>query len=190
MRRSGSLIRLGALLALLGLTVPAASAAIDIGPAVGSVAPPLSATSAAGKPETLASVEGKNGTVLVFVRSAKWCPFCQRQLIDLKAAQASLAARGYRLVSLSYDAPEVLAAFAAKNGIDYLLMSDPKSAMIDAYGIRDPQYPPGNFAYGVPMPAIFVLDTRGVVRAKLAEEGYRNRPPAAAVVAMVEALGK
>ncbi len=172
------------------LAAAADATAIDIGPAVGSVAPALAATDSAGAPRTLASIAGRNGTVLVFFRSAKWCPFCQRQLTELKAASAPLATRGYRLAAISYDSPETLASFAAKQGIDYMLLSDAGSKTIDAYGIRDPQYAKGHFADGVPMPAIFVLDARGVIRAKLAEEGYRTRPPVTAVVAMVDALPK
>ena len=78
--------------------------------AVGERAPALAAVDSAGKARTLKDVAGKNGTVLVFFRSASWCPYCKAQLIDLNAkAAAALAAKGYSLVRLSYDAPDVLA---------------------------------------------------------------------------------
>ncbi|MEW6016762.1 MAG: peroxiredoxin family protein [Pseudomonadota bacterium] len=177
-------------LAAAALTAPAAALALDIGPPVGAKAPAITATDAAGKPASLATVSGRNGLVLVFVRSARWCPFCQTQLIDLKAAQAQLAAQGYGLAALSYDSPEVLAQFAARREIGYALLSDPKSVTIDAFGIRDPQYPPGHMAHGVPQPAIFVLSPQGVVQAKLAEEGYRKRPPTAVVLETVARLNR
>lgn len=166
-------------------------AGIDIGPAVGDKIPaPFTALDKSGAPKTYADLTGKNGTVLYFVRSAKWCPFCQNQLIDINGINDKLAARGYAMVALSYDAPDVLAAFAAQRKIAYPLLSDQKSAMIDAFGLRDPQYAPGHFAHGVPMPAIFVIDAGGVVRAKLAEEGYKVRPTTDALLETLDGLNK
>ena len=46
----------------------------------------------------------------------------------------------------------------------------------------------GAFAYGVPRPAIFVISPTGVVKAKLAEEGYKVRPTVQAVLDSVDAL--
>ncbi len=178
-------------IAAIVLTLAAISpalAGIDIGPAVGSAAPAVTAVDGHGAARSLASIAGKNGTVLVFFRSARWCPYCQKQLIEFKAAAKPLAARGYALAALSYDPAEAQTAFATKQGLDYILLSDPKSATIEAWGLRDPQYPAGNFAYGVPKPAIFVVDARGVVRGKLAEDGYKVRPPVAAVLALVDGL--
>ncbi len=60
--------------------------------------------------------------------------------------------------------------------------SDPGSKTIDAWALRDPQYAADSFAYGVPSPAIFVLDRTGVIRAKLAEDGYKVRPTVAAIL--------
>ncbi len=176
--------------AAFGLIAAAPPPAYDIGPAVGATIPALLVTDAAGKPQTLKSVSGRNGTVLMFFRSAKWCPFCQAQLIAMKAAPDQLAARGYKLAAISYDAPDTLAAFAQKHEIGYALLSDAGSKTIDAFKIRDPQYPADSMANGVPEPSIFIVSPQGVVRAKLAEKGYRTRPPVEAVVAAVDALGK
>jgi peroxiredoxin len=179
-------------LAFTGLFALAATAAsIDIGPAVGAKIPAtFKALDKTGAAKTYADIAGKNGTVLLFVRSASWCPFCQVQLIDINRITADLAKRGYTLAALSYDSPEVLATFAAQRGIGYTLLSDKKSEMIDAFNIRDPQYPAGNMAHGVPMPAIFVIDAKGVVQAKLAEEGYRTRPLNEAMLAAVDGIKK
>ena len=148
----------------------------------------FSAKDASGKPRTLASVAGKNGTVMVLYRSAKWCPYCQAQLKELKAAQAPLAARGYTIVGLSYDAPEVLAGFAAKTGISYTLLSDQGSAMIEALGLRDPAYAPGSFAAGVPKASTLIIDKAGVVRWKSVAADYKVRPQNEVIVAAVDAL--
>ncbi len=159
-------------------------AGINIGPAIGTVAPPLAVTvtDTAGKVATLKSIAGKKGTVLVFFRSVKWCPYCQKQIIELKDAAGPLAKRGYALAAISYDAPETQAAFAAKQGIGFTFLADPGSKTIDAWGLRDPQYAADSFAYGVPKPAIFVIDRGGIIRAKLAEDGNKTRPTVAAIL--------
>ena len=179
---------LGLFALLIAATLPATAAPIDIGPALGSTVPALSATGLDGKPVSIKSLSGRRGVVLLFVRSAKWCPYCQKQLIEFRAAQAPLAAQGYTLAALSYDPPEVLARFAEQRQIGYSLLSDPKSATIDAFQLRDPQYKPDSMAFGVPKPAIFVISRKGVVEAKLAEEGYKVRPPVETVLAAIGGL--
>jgi peroxiredoxin len=170
------------------LAQPAPGAPIDIGPAIGAQIPPFAAADSSGKPRSFDSLLGNRGVVLVFFRSARWCPFCQRQLIDLKSLQAPLAARGYSLAAISYDQPDALTAFAIKQGVRYTLLSDGGSKMIDAFRLRDPQYAPTSFAYGVPRPSIFVIDRRGVVRAKLALEGFKVRPDNDAILKAVDGV--
>lgn len=179
------------LAALCALALPAGLARADasFGPKVGTRAPDVGALpDQDGKARTLKDVAGKKGVVLVFFRSAAWCPFCQAQLMALNGGAADIEARGYRIVGLSYDPPEVTKAFTEKRGITYTLLSDPKSEVIDRWGLRDPQYKAGSRAYGVPRPAIFVIDRKGVIRASLAEETYQKRPPVAEVVKALEGV--
>jgi peroxiredoxin len=188
-RRTALVASLALALATFAQAAPMKGDLIEIGPAVGARIPPLTATDSTGQARTLANLADRKGLVLVFFRSARWCPFCQRQLLDLRNVQADLKKRGYALAALSYDQPDQLAAFAKKWDIRYVLLSDPKSAMIDAFDIRDPQYQPGSFAFGVPKPAIFVIDRRGVVRAKVAREGYEIRPSDAEILTTADRAG-
>ncbi len=175
------------LVALL-LLAPAVGRAEE-GPAVGTMAPAFHATDLAGKPVSLKALSAKQGVVVLFFRSAKWCPYCQAQLIAFRDATAPLAARGYGLAAVSYDPPEVLTRFTEARMINYPLLSDTGSATIDAWSLRDPQYKPDSMAYGVPRPAIFVISKKGRIDAKLMLEGYKVRPSVDAVVAAVDALG-
>jgi peroxiredoxin len=168
---------------------PWAALAVDVGPAIGTGAPAVHAKDSSGKAADLKSISGPKGVVLVFFRSAKWCPFCQKQLIELKDAQAPLEKLGFKLAAISYDTPEILTLFANKQGIGYQLLSDEGSVTIDAFKLRDPQYEPGSFAYGVPQPSIFVIAPDGTIKAKLAEEGFKVRPTVEAVIAAVNGLG-
>ena len=173
---------LAAAVLALGIAVTA-RAAEDFGPAVAARLPDIGTPlDQAGKPRSLDSLMGDKGLVLFFFRSAAWCPYCQAQLIDLNSRAGDIESRGYRLAGISYDQPEVLAGFVAKRGITYTLLSDPKSEIIDRYGLRDPQYGAGSKAYGVPRPIIFVIGRDGVVKAKLFEETFMKRPPVGLVI--------
>ena len=133
----------------------------DLGPAINAHAPDIGTPpDQTGAPRALASLMGEKGMVLFFFRSADWCPFCQAQMMDLNTAVAGIERRGYKMAGISYDSPAILKTFIERRNIGYTLLSDPKSEVIDRYKLRDPQYPPGNFAYGVPRPIIFILDKK------------------------------
>ncbi len=169
------------LLAFAAMT--GATIAQDLGPATGTKAPDIGTPlDQASQPRALASLMGENGVVLFFYRSAAWCPYCQAQLIDLETGRADIEKRGYRLAGVSYDAPEILAAFVAKRQLGYALLSDPKSEIIDRYDLRDPQYAQGNPAYGVPRPIIFIPSRDGTIKAKLFEDAFKKRPPVGLVI--------
>jgi len=179
---------IAALLSLLPIAVCAA--AWDVGPPVGAKVPVLHATDLKGAPVSVRELSGKNGLVLVFFRSAKWCPYCQKQLMDLKEAPVPLGERGYRLAAVSYDPTDVLTQFTEKRDIPYPLLSDLGSVTIDAWKLRDIRYKPDSFAWGVPYASIYVISPKGVLKAKLAEEDYKTRPPLSAVLAAIDGLPK
>jgi peroxiredoxin len=160
----------------------------DVGPPVGATVPALHATDLKGVPVGWRDLAGNKGVVLVFFRSAKWCPYCQKQLTDLKAAPGPLAERGYKLAAISYDPTDVLTRFKEKQDLPYPLLSDAGSATIDAWKLRDIRYKPGSFAWGAPYASIYVISPKGVLKAKLAEEDFRVRPPLSAILATIDSL--
>ena len=178
--------------AMVSLLLPLAvsAAAWDVGPPVGAKVPALHATNLNGAPVSVRQLSGKNGLVLVFFRSAKWCPYCQKQLMDLKDAPGPLGERGYKLAAVSYDPTDVLTQFTEKREIPYPLLSDQGSVTIDAWKLRDIRYKPDSFAWGVPYASIYVISPKGVLKAKLAEEDFKIRPPLSAVLAAIDALPK
>jgi len=157
-------------------------------PDTGDAAPAFSARDSSGKLQSLRSLAGPKGTVVLFFRSAEWCPYCKAQLIDVNARGAAvIKERGFGMAALSYDSPAVLAKFAAERGIAFPLLSDPQSKVIDGWQLRDPQYKADSRAAGVPRPAIFIIGRDGRIKARLMEDDYRKRPQVEAVLAAVEA---
>lgn len=165
-------------------TAPAPAA---IGPAVGArIATNAALLDSGGRPTTLAAVAGGKPIMVVLFRSAVWCPYCQGQLKSLGPVAAAAKAKGIGFVAISYDKPEALAAFSAKQGLTYPLYSDKDSKLIDALKLRDPRYAPDNFAAGVPYPTTLLLNARGVVKAKTVETDYKIRPANADLIALLE----
>ena len=54
----------------------------------------------------LQSIMGPKGAMLVFVRSADWCPYCKTQLVDLQSGVEELRKPGLGVATISYDPPE------------------------------------------------------------------------------------
>jgi peroxiredoxin len=176
--------------AAIGASASLSFSAGDLGPAVGSKAPDIGRRfDQDGKPRTFADLMGRSGLVLMFNRSAGWCPYCQAQMVEINGGLAEIEKRGFRVVVVSYDAPDILKGFADKRQIKYTLLSDPKSEVIDAYGLRDPQYQPGHRAHGVPRPITLILDRKTTILAKLYEESFKVRPPVAAIIGKLDEVG-
>ena len=170
---------------LLAAAATAADMAVP-GLAVGAKAPDFALKDAAGADVSLMSLTKSGSVALVFYRSADWCPFCKKQLQALQADLAKIEMSGVRVVGISYDAPAASAAAAAKLGLTFPLLSDVGSKVIDAYGIRNAEAK--GKAAGVAHPVVFIVDRKGGIRAKLAREGYKDRPESAEIIAAVNNL--
>ena len=86
-------------------------------------------------------------------------------------------------MAISYDSTAILKRFAATSAITYPLLSDAGSKTIDAYGVRNKEAP--ERWSGIPYPGTFIVDTKGIIRAKLFLDGYEERH---APEALVQAL--
>jgi peroxiredoxin len=184
-------------IALLALGVSVAHAA-EIAPAaeavtpvlVGSHIPAVSVHTLEGKPTSLESAVGGKPTVLVFYRGS-WCPFCNLQLSQLNAAQDQLIALGYQIIAVTPDQPADIRKTLDKNKLSYTIYSDSDFAAIKAfgvgyrvpaeiveksrgYGVTLPQLPDRSGA-GLPVPAVFILDAKGVVQFAYVNPDYRIR---------------
>jgi len=69
-----------------------------------------------------------------------------------------------------------LKRLAKRAKIAYPMLSDENSEIISAFGLLAENYPPGSFYYGVPHPAIVVIDGDGVVSHRFSERSYTDRP--------------
>lgn len=126
--------------------------------------------------------------------------------MELQARLGDLTLQGLGVAVISYDPPEVLAAFARAQGISFPLLSDSDSATIRRYGILNPlpelalsggaddlalkaelqRYvspgAPPAMMRGMAFPGTFVVDRQGRVTSRFFEEYYVERNTIASVM--------
>ena len=156
----------------------------------GDTAPDFTLSDNSGKSVTLSATVKTAPVVLVFYRGY-WCPFCARQLADLRELlKAGDKAKIYAVSIDAADKSNDLTRKIEKDGkgkINYSFLSDAGAKTIDAYGLRDPRYKDEK-VNGIPYPTVYVVGSdRKIVWAKL-EKDYTNRPTNAEIRAAVDKL--
>jgi len=145
----------------------------EVGLHTGQKAPEFSARDQFGQTQTLESLRGPKGTVLLFYRSADWCPYCKGQLMQLQAAKTRFEKQGIKLAGISYDSVEILKYFSDRRKIEFSLLSDPESKIIRTYQVLNAEAVGPNA--GMARPGYFYIDREGVIREKFFEAKYRER---------------
>lgn len=170
-----------------------------LGPQVGQIVPDFRLSDQSGRIWTRASIMGPKGALLLFYRSADWCPYCKTQLVDLQSQLEQLRAQGMGVAAISYDPVPILSEFASRRHITFPLLSDAGSATIKAFGILNPlpemafgpdkddpeivaelrKYvaggrPSPSWA-GIAFPGTFILDPQGRVKSRFFEDYYVER---------------
>lgn len=151
----------------------------DVHPlAVGDSVPNGTLTTLTGKTVDLKTLVAQKPSILIFYRGG-WCPFCNLQMGQLVKIEPDLLRMGYQLLAITPDKPESLKASMEKHGINYTLLSDRTMGLTRQFGLAyllDPQTlekmkgfgvdldkATGNSLHELPVPAAFVVDTKGVI---------------------------
>ena len=87
---------------------------------------------------------------------------------------------------MTNDDVSVHSDFAKSENIAFTLLADSKVQIIEAFGMTNPRYPKGTSWYGIAVPAIFVIDSRGVITHRFANTNYRDRPSPEAVLSVLQ----
>ena len=81
------------------------------------------------------------------------------------------------MAAITYDPFEFLKEVELDEGIEFTLLQDVEMQHVNVFGVLNTtDYVPGDRAWGVPYPGLFLISPDGVIRFKFAEEGYRIRP--------------
>jgi peroxiredoxin Q/BCP len=137
----------------------------------GQPAPPFTLNDANGKPWSLDALRA-GGPVVVFFYPRDESPICTQEVCAFRDAHQDFADTGAAVVGISSDDEASHDAFARKERLNYLLLSDPGGKVRKAYGI------PRTLGL-VDGRATFVIDRAGIVRmayaAQLVAEGHTRR---------------
>lgn len=160
------------------------------GIAAGEQAPDFTLPDAHGNAVSLAERLRAGPVVLSFYRG-DWCPFCSTELHGLQEILPQIRAHGAALIAVSPQAPDTSLAFVEKLGLGYDVLSDLDQSVSEQYRIKfrlsdalqqlyrgvGMALPERNAdeSWDLPVPATFVIDTDGLVRARHVDADYRQR---------------
>ena len=137
----------------------------------GQPAPSFTLKDAAGKPWSLDALRA-SGPVVLFFYPRDESPICTREVCAFRDAHQDFDQAGARVVGISSDGEASHEAFARKQRLNYLLLSDPGGKVRRAFGI------PKTLGV-VDGRATFVIDRAGIVRmayaAQLVAEGHTRK---------------
>jgi len=158
----------------------------------GDKAPDATVRDSAGREIRLFDVFTSAPTVLIFFRGG-WCPYCNTHLGKLATIEDELKQAGYQVVAITPDAPEKLAADAAKAKVGYTLLSDSQAEAICSYGLafrvapdvvslyKDKykidleQWSGGETHHILPVPAAYVIGRDATIKFAFSDPDYKKR---------------
>lgn len=160
----------------------------------GQQVPDVMAVTIEGKKVSLKHVLNDKKTILFFYRGG-WCPFCNTQMGQLKKIEPSLKKLGFQLIGISTDAPKDLQKSVKDMDLSYQLLSDFDSTVSQAFGVAflaskkvtdrylakmnltNPlqKNSQGDARLVLPVPAIYVIDSKGLVQFNYVNPNFRVR---------------
>jgi peroxiredoxin len=143
-----------------------------------------------GRTAELADFIEEKPTVLVFYRGS-WCPYCNTHLAGLKEIEQQILDAGWQIIAVSPDRPEKLAESLDEHQMKYTLLSDSKMRAAKMFQIAfkvDDKTIEKYKGYGIdltdasgrdhhllPVPAVFLIGTDGVIQFTYANPDYKVR---------------
>lgn len=142
-------------------------------------------------------------SVLIFYRGG-WCPYCTEHLSELADVEDELNRRGFQLLAISPDRPAKLNIDVEGVEIGYELLSDASMDAAKAFGVAfrvDPATLDRYDEFGIdlaeasghdhqllPVPAVFLVDTEGVIQYAYANSDYTTRLEPEAILEAAETM--
>lgn len=143
------------------------------------------------------SIVKEKPTVVIFYRGG-WCPYCNAHLSEIGQKESEILELGYQVVAISPDKLENLEETAVKDEIKYKLFSDATGELTKAagiafkaperYGNRLLDWSGGKNKGFLPVPSVFVLDTKGEILFEYINPNYKQRLSGELLLAVLQVL--
>lgn len=169
----------------------------------GDVAPDFTLNDPDGAPVSSRDLLKQGPLVISFYRGV-WCPYCNMEMQALQEALPQIAARGAGLAAISPQTAANSRKSQRDNKLDFPILSDVKSEVAHAFGIRFalPDYlvelykgfgnnlPLVNDdpAWVLPMPARYVIGQDGVIAYAEVNPDYTQRPDPSELLPVLDRL--
>ena len=127
---------------------------------VGQTAPSFTLTSDKREKVSLDSFRGKK--VIIAFYPAAFTGVCEKEMCTLRDSLADLDGLGATVLGISVDAPFANGAFAAKNNIQFPLLSDYARETVRAFGVALDNFA-GLAGYTAAQRSVFIVDGEGQV---------------------------
>jgi peroxiredoxin Q/BCP len=124
----------------------------------GDQAPDFTLPDSTGTPTALADYRGQK--VVVYFYPAASTPGCTTEACDFRDNINSLKSAGYQVIGISKDEPAANAAFAAEQGLNFPLLSDPTLEVHRAYSAFGEKSLYGKTVEGT-IRSTFIVDEHG-----------------------------
>lgn len=172
--------------------------------AVGEVAPDFTlAVAGSGRKAHLGEELERGPAILSFYRG-HWCPYCNLELQGVQRRYSEIKALGAQVFFIGPETEEDALKLMEKQHATIPLLFDLDGRVMDAYRIsfEIPEYlRPGYARFGLPgsnpgtgwrlpIPATFVLDRSGVVRARYVNADYTHRMEPADIIRALAAMSR
>lgn len=189
--------------------ISAANAALEAsgvatGLPVGGRAPDFELPNAVGDPVRLYDRLEEGPVVLVFYRGS-WCPYCNIALQAMQQSLQDIKDRSGSLIAISPQQPDDALGLTEKHGLEFDVLSDVDQSIIRQYGLQI-RVPPeieevhlevfrkdisllnADGSWHLPIPATFVIDSGGTIRARHVSADYMQRMEPSEVCAALDNL--
>jgi peroxiredoxin len=175
-----------------------------VGLPIGRRAPDFTLLNDRGVPVHLYERLARGPVVLCFFRG-EWCPFCQREMVDLKRALPQIVARGASLVCVHPQRLDVSQRMGepVRDGFD--VCQDELMNVLAAYDVKFELVAPlvalyrdrfaldlaalnANGQWNLPVPATFIIDRDRTIKARQFSHDFTVRVDPSYILAALDAL--
>jgi len=170
---------------------------------VGEIAPDFRLPNATGTRTSLYETLNSGPVVLSFYRGG-WCPFCSLELHALQAILPEIQSLGATLVGISPETPDNSLSTKQKQQLTFEVLSDQGNQVARDYGLLFQVYDEmrplylewgfdlpavnGDDSWEIPVPATYVIDPGGTIRAGYVDKDYTRRMEPADILAALSTL--
>jgi peroxiredoxin len=157
-------------------------------PRPGEAMPPFVLPDENGELVALPSLLARGPVVVMFFRG-HWCPYCRLNMRAVIQAEARIKAMGAQIVAIMPETQEFARQFKFESAVPFPVLTDLDNGYALSLNLaiwlgteiqqllahQDMAKFHGNDGWTLPIPAVFVVDRDGIVKARFVDPDFRKR---------------